>query len=70
MPFTLADGITLKNLLSATSFEQLEQAEHPKLAQRLIELYEGIGPQATFDISYLQAMYLSSLTPVSQPESF
>ncbi|QWK81275.1 Fic family protein [Ochrobactrum sp. BTU1] len=57
MSFTLADGFTLKNLLGATSFEQLEQAEHPKLAQRLIELYEGIGPQATFDISYLQALH-------------
>ncbi|GGA64106.1 Fic/DOC family protein [Pelagibacterium lentulum] len=57
MSFTLPDGLTLKNKLGATNHDQLEQREHPKLAQRLIELYEGHGPEPTFDTAHLQALH-------------
>ncbi|MDX0594624.1 hypothetical protein GOD17_05315 [Sinorhizobium medicae] len=57
MSFTLADGLTLKNKLGAATHDQLEQLEHPKLAQRLIELYEGRGPEPTFDTAHLQALH-------------
>jgi cell filamentation protein len=57
MSFTLADGKTLKNKVGATSHDDLEAAEHPILAIRLLELREGLGPAPTFDQAHLQALH-------------
>jgi len=57
MSFTLADGRTLKNKIGAETHEALEAAEHPLLAIRLLELRSGLGPEPTFDTSYLQALH-------------
>ncbi|MBP8939282.1 MAG: Fic family protein [Agrobacterium sp.] len=57
MSFTLADGETLKNRVGAKTHDELEAAEHPLLAVRLIELRSGLGPVQTFDKEHLQSLH-------------
>jgi cell filamentation protein len=55
--YTLADGITLKNRLGATSYGQLEGAETDYVAARLLQLELGGGVPGRFDAAHLKAIH-------------
>lgn len=55
--YTLADGITLKNRLGATSYDQLERAETDFVAARLLQLELGGVVPGRFDAAHLKAIH-------------
>ena len=55
--YTLPDGLTLKNKLGATNYEELEAAETDFVARRLLQIRMGRGPKGNFDVEHLKAIH-------------
>ena len=55
--YTLPDGVTLKNLLDATSHAELESLSAPFVAVRIRRLELGDGPKGNFDGDHLRAIH-------------
>jgi cell filamentation protein len=57
LSYVQADGITLKNLLGASTHQQLDADLAPFTRRRLDEIAAGLGPEPTFDTAYLKALH-------------
>ena len=55
--YTLPDGLTLKNQLGASSYEELQVAEADYVKARQLEMHLGYGPAGTLDAVHLKAIH-------------
>lgn len=55
--YTLPNGLTLKNKPGLANYEALEAAETAYVADRLLEIRLGQGPNGNFDIEHLKAIH-------------